>query len=85
MCVLVKRYCLLLDVLTWGVSSHMNTFPVTHQLCQSLRGKRGGGETFAKIFVIYPLIRWQQLLAIKMCHSLLGIHVVNIEMDSTHN
>lgn len=53
-----------------------------HQLCQSLRGKRGGGETFAEIFVVYPLIRWQQLLAIKMYHSLLGIHVVNVEMDS---
>lgn len=56
-----------------------------HQHCQSLRGKRGGGETLAKIFVIYPLIRWQQLLAIKMCQSLLSIHVVNIEMDPAHN
>lgn len=60
-------------------------FPVTHRLCQSLRGKTEGGETFAGIFVIYPHIRWQQLLAIKMCHSVLGIHVVNIEMDSAHN
>lgn len=56
-----------------------------HQLCQSLRGKRGGGETFAKIFAIHPLIRWQQLLAIKIYLSLSGVHVVNTEMDSACN
>lgn len=81
----VKWYCLLSGGRRGEFLRIWIDFPVTHQLCQSLRRKRGGGETFVKIFAIHPLIRWQQLLAIKMCLSLLGIHGVNTEMDSAYS
>lgn len=81
---LLKWYCLLSGGRHGEFLHIWIDFPVTHQLCQSLRGKRGG-ETFVKIFAIYLLIRWQQLLAIKMYLSLLDVHVVNTERDSAYN